>query len=133
MGWYGVDFDGTLATYTGWQGPTVLGDPVPKMVERVKKWVAEGKDVRLMTARWNCPLDDADTKNQVELALLGWMNEHLGFVLPITQTKDYQMIELWDDRAVQVEKNTGRRVDEIVHITHCSGCEGPECPDGYFI
>ena len=27
-GWIGVDFDGTLATYTGWKGATVLGEPL---------------------------------------------------------------------------------------------------------
>jgi hypothetical protein len=29
----------------------------------------------------------------------------------ITHEKDKEMTELWDDRAVQVESNTGRRVD----------------------
>ncbi len=29
-GWIGVDFDGTLATYDGWKGPSVLGEPIPK-------------------------------------------------------------------------------------------------------
>lgn len=124
-GWIGVDFDGTLAMYTGWQGHEApLGAPIPKMVARVKKWIAEGKDVRLFTARWNCPLDSAEVKTAVEVSLNDWMQEHLGFVLPITQTKDYQMVELWDDRVVQVDKNTGERVDE------CRSCGfdlGREC------
>lgn len=122
MGWIGVDFDGTLAEYTGWQGHEApLGAPIPKMVERVKEWVRNGKDVRLFTARWNCPLDSLTVQIRVEQALCNWMREHLGFVLPITQTKDYKMEALWDDQAVQVEKNTGERVDE----GHCSvycGC-----------
>lgn len=32
-------------------------------------------------------------------------------IVAITNQKDYGMIELWDDRRVQVEPNTGRRVD----------------------
>jgi len=33
-------------------------------------------------------------------------------VLPITHEKDFGMIDLYDDRVVQVEKNTGRTVVE---------------------
>lgn len=36
-----------------------------------------------------------------------WCLEHIGIVLPVTNVKDYGMIELWDDRAVQVIPNTG--------------------------
>lgn len=39
-GWIGVDLDGTLAEYHGW-GNGEIGDPVPAMLERVKKWLAE--------------------------------------------------------------------------------------------
>ena len=34
--------------------------------------------------------------------------EHIGRRLIVTCVKDYEMIELWDDRAVAVEFNTGR-------------------------
>ena len=34
-----------------------------------------------------------------------------GEVLPVTNCKDFGMIELWDDRAVQVVFNTGIRAD----------------------
>lgn len=27
------------------------GDPIPAMLERVKQWIAEGRDVRIFTAR----------------------------------------------------------------------------------
>ena len=33
-GWIGVDFDGTLATYNGWNDGK-LGEPIPLMVDRV--------------------------------------------------------------------------------------------------
>lgn len=42
-----VDFDRTLATHDHYDGPNRFGAPIPLMVERVKKWLAEGKEVRL--------------------------------------------------------------------------------------
>lgn len=50
-GWIGVDLDGTIAEYHGWVSPTHIGAPIPKMVERVKVWLSEGKEVRIFTAR----------------------------------------------------------------------------------
>ena len=37
-----------------------------------------------------------------------WCIKHVGQELPITCFKDFGMIELWDDRAIRVEKNTGK-------------------------
>lgn len=108
-GWIGVDLDGTLAQYDGWKGPTHIGAPVEKMVERVKGWLAEGKTVKVLTAR----VSDRDprVRADIEEALTQWTHKHIGRVLPTTCTKDYAMIELWDDRAVQVIPNTGQRAD----------------------
>jgi len=39
-----------------------------------------------------------------------WCEKHLGLALPVTCVKDMHMIELWDDRAVQVVTNTGMPV-----------------------
>jgi hypothetical protein len=36
-GWIGVDLDGTLAESTKWVSPSHIGEPIHKMVERVKK------------------------------------------------------------------------------------------------
>ena len=109
MGWYGVDLDGTIAEYNGWVGVDHIGDPIPKMVDRVKKWLSEGKDVRIMTARIPPQPEGrtATTRKTIEL----WCEKHIGQVLPITHSKDYGMIELWDDRAIQVIANTGERAD----------------------
>lgn len=114
-GWIGVDLDGTLAYYDGWRGLYHIGPPIPAMVERVVKWHAEGKRVKIVTARLSSmQLPEANEHNDtnemvVEIGL--WCLKHLGFVLPVTNMKDFDMIELWDDRAVQVVPNTGRRVD----------------------
>jgi len=50
-GWIGVDLDGTLAYYDEWRGLYHIGEPIPAMVDRVKRWLAEGRDVRIFTAR----------------------------------------------------------------------------------
>lgn len=102
-GWIGVDLDGTLAEYGGWKGPDHIGEPVPAMAFRVRKWLADDRDVRIFTAR----AAHVDFLPVIE----AWCERHFGKVLPITATKDFAMIELWDDRAIQVEANTGRRMD----------------------
>ena len=49
-GWFGVDLDGTLAFYDGYKGE-VIGAPIPKMIDRVKRWISKGRTVKIMTAR----------------------------------------------------------------------------------
>lgn len=108
-GWIGVDLDGTLAHYSGWRGETVIGEPVPAMVDRVKAWLRQGREVRIFTARvW----DDEGRRDVVHVrsAIWNWTLEHIGQGLPITNIKDFKMVELWDDRAVQVIPNTGEPV-----------------------
>lgn len=109
--WIGVDFDGTLATYDGWQG-TKLGKPIPRMVNRVKQWLAAGKEVRIMTARVSSRNEGAHMWKAEDhrKAIEAWCEEHVGRVLPVTAEKDFEMKELWDDRAVTVEFNTGREL-----------------------
>jgi len=102
-GWIAVDMDGTLAVYNGWKGPDDIGEPIYLMVNRVRLWLSEGKDVRIFTARANIP-------EQIP-PVQWWCLKHFGRVLPITATKDFQMIEQWDDRAIQVVMNIGTRVD----------------------
>lgn len=114
MGWIGVDLDGTLAHYDGWISPTHIGDPIVVMQDRVLGWLAEGRDVRIFTARVSS--DGSITRDSealhARLAIKEWCLEHLGEELGITCTKDYAMIELWDDRCVQVIINTGEPVGE---------------------
>jgi hypothetical protein len=104
-GWIGVDFDGTLAVYESWDlhGDTP-GAPIAPMVDRVKVWLASGADVRIFTARVS---GEAQRAHQ-ETIIRAWSREHIGRELPIVFAKDYSMLVLYDDRAVQVEKNTGR-------------------------
>lgn len=104
-GWIGVDLDGTLAEYNGWLGPHHIGEPIPKMVERVVKWREAGMNVKIVTAR--CAAGEVGVVTAIE----AWCINNLGFALPVTCQKDYGMIELWDDRCVQVIPNTGMRAD----------------------
>jgi hypothetical protein len=136
-GWIGVDLDGTLAHYDGWKGADNIGAPIPAMVERVKGWLAEGKTVKIFTARVYCPPEPThpssivaesisvqaqeqilqdyaewhkrwlEVYTVVRPILRDWLLQHIGKNLDVTCTKDYGMIELWDDRAVRVVPNTG--------------------------
>ena len=106
--WIGVDLDGTLAYYEKFEGADKIGEPIEKMTERVKKWLEEGKDVRILTARVSGDGKDVEVARK---AIEKWCEEVFGKKLPITCEKDQMMEELWDDRAIQVEKNTGNRID----------------------
>jgi hypothetical protein len=99
-GWIGVDLDGTLAQYDHYRGDDHVGAPIQPMVDRVRGWLADGHDVRLFTARKPHP------------AVRRWMREHLGKSLPITNVKDYKMQLLIDDRAIGVQRNTGKLDNE---------------------
>lgn len=113
--WIGVDLDGTLAMHSGELTPlslTEIGAPVPAMVERVRNWLGEGKDIRIFTARVN-PANRGNIKYDKKViitAIETWCLRYIGCVLPVTCEKDWLMIELWDDRCVQVERNVGMPV-----------------------
>lgn len=108
-GWIGVDLDGTLATFDA-SDPDVVGPPIPAMVQRVKRWLQEGREVRIVTARAARQSFDKLFHRAEKTQIEQWCVTHLGQVLPIQAHKDYSMIELWDDRVVQVELNTGRQI-----------------------
>lgn len=102
-GWIGVDLDGTLAEYSGWSNE--IGLPIPKMVQRVKRWINEGKDIRILTARGT-----SSKKHKQLIKIHEWVKEHIGTPLEITSEKDFQMILLYDDRVIQVDANEGTLV-----------------------
>lgn len=110
-GWIGVDLDGTLAFHGVWLGPLHVGEPIPLMVQRVKAWLAAGYEVRIVTAR----VAGLDMFDHLRIAIINaiqdWTELHIGARLLVTSEKDYEMIELWDDRAIQVIHNTGVRAD----------------------
>lgn len=113
--WIGVDLDATLAHYDTWPADGSVGKPVAKMVKRVKQWLEDGEDVRIVTARACFDADKGAVpkfdKEQVKI-IEAWCKEHLGQALPVQFWKDRFMAELWDDRAVQIVANTGHRADK---------------------
>jgi hypothetical protein len=135
-GWIAIDLDGTLAQYDHWRGPSHIGEPVPKMIERVKRWIAEGREVRIFTAR-AFPLAAQSPKFRIDpndilpmqhsargqecteaiQAIRQWCAKHIGRALPITCVKDYSLDEIFDDRAIQVVKNTGELVADSTRST----------------
>lgn len=120
-GWIAVDLDGTLAQYNGWKGIEHIGPPVELMLKRVKAWLRLGYDVRIFTARVDggeVALAAGDKNGEAHrniVAVRGyieqWCMRHIGQVLPITNVKDYGMIELWDDRSKQVFPNSGESIE----------------------
>jgi len=110
QGWVGCDLDGTLAEYTGWKGASHIGAPIKPMQMRVLRWLTAGKKVKIFTAR--ATKESPDYEENIK-AIKAWCLDHLGQELEITNQKDFAMVELWDDRAVQIIPNTGKRADGI--------------------
>lgn len=103
--WIGIDLDGTLAE-VGRDNLGEIGKPISKMMNRVKKWLDDGEyEVRIFTAR----AGDAQQENKIRK----WLKDNDLPELLITNLKDRDMLSIWDDKAVRVERNSG----EI-----CSGC-----------
>jgi len=101
--WIGVDLDGTLAKYNGFKGINIIGDPIPEMIDRVRRWIKNGKTVKIFTAR-------VSYGKSAKKYIKQWLKDNNLPNLEITNIKDPNMTELWDDRAIRVQKNTGKRI-----------------------
>ena len=101
-----VDLDGTLAVDSGWKGIEHIGEPVPAMLERVKGWIADGVDVVIFTARAN---------DEAALPFIEkWLEANGIGGLKITNVKTGNISEIWDNIAVRVETNTGKRIAKLM-------------------
>ena len=109
--WIGFDLDGTIAEYNGWKGIAHIGKPIKPMCDVLNKLHADGKKVKILTARV-APRDEggdpAEARRHIEI----WCKQYLGFVPEITHEKDSCMEYLYDDRAIQVIPNKGITVEE---------------------
>ncbi|HUY05033.1 MAG TPA: hypothetical protein VMV33_17285 [Rhodocyclaceae bacterium] len=123
--WVGVDLDRTLAHYDRFVSGTHIGEPILPMVRRVQAWLAAGVDVRVFTAR--IAVEDPAP---IVAAVQAWCVRHIGVGLPVTATKDFGMVELWDDRAVQVLPNRGHAVVVVDRAELLRELCGPECRCG---
>jgi hypothetical protein len=151
-GWIGVDLDGTCFVYDKWVGWNVFGAPIPAMINRIRAWRAEGREVKMVTARVGLPIfknageDVYSTMKSSTCrvtrtmfsdvmmiqAIQDLLEKHVGERLPVQCYKDVHMIELWDDRAVQVVPNTGQTLAEA-HAAELSALEGRAFNDGVTI
>lgn len=113
--WIGVDLDGTLFEIVSDKPPYPIGPIIPAMFERVKRWLKEGKTVKILTARNAMSRSEVDSHGQpsscypeeqtkiIQDALLA----HGLFQLKIVNHIDPYCVEIWNDRAVQVSRNKG--------------------------
>lgn len=111
--WIGVYFDGTLAHYEGWIDDLTFGKPVELMAKRIRLWVGEGKRVKVITSRVAPrPIDHPEQASVVEIrtAIENWCERYIGTRLDVTNWQEPNMVEIWGDRCVPVEKNTGKRL-----------------------
>lgn len=123
--WIGVDLDGTLAYYDNWRGVDHIGMPIMPMLSRVKAWIDEGKRVKIFTARVSRGGDEGMRAHD---CIKDWLKKFGLPDLEVTCVKDFAMVELWDDRCVQVVTNTGLSIRETVeahieqHQKSCNYC-----------
>jgi hypothetical protein len=96
--WIGIDLDGTLAVHEGSMSGGI-GQPNRTMLARVKEWTSLGREVRIFTARACDPAQIPAVKE--------WLRQHGLGDLEVTNIKDFDMVELWDDKAIRVKRNTG--------------------------
>lgn len=104
-GWVGFDLDGTLAHYDGWNDGEI-GCPIEPMVGLLRDLVASGTEVRILTARV-CSMAGTEGAYEQRTKIREWLTEHVGFTLPIQAEKDFDMLLLYDDRALGVVRNKG--------------------------
>jgi hypothetical protein len=97
-----VDLDKTLAKSHGFEGPEKIGPPAPEMVQHIKRELANGREVRIFTARVA-----NDNSGEARRAIQRWTRQHLGQELKITNRKTQDVGEILDDKARHVEPNKG--------------------------
>lgn len=102
--WIGVDLDGTLAHHDSSSSYTKVGRPVPDMLLLVKRMINHGIRIKIFTARAEDPKQHPIIQK--------WLKVNGLPELEITNVKDFNMIRLYDDRCIQVERNTGRLIVE---------------------
>jgi hypothetical protein len=129
-GWIGFDLDGVLSNMSG-PGENFLNPPVwigfpavnpdtgrPDMVLLAKKYLAEKKVVKIVTARvgrfCNGMAISESSRDHAREAIKLWCEKYIGQVLLVTAEKDYDMEFLYDDRAIQVVSDRAQLVSALL-------------------
>lgn len=103
--WVGFDLDGTLARQDKWEGIEVIGEPIQEVVALLKEEIERGREqgykVKIFTARayhWNA-----------SYYIRFWLKKNkLPDDLEITNVKDMGCRYIYDDKSIQMQKNTGK-------------------------
>lgn len=116
-GWYGFDLDGTLAKYDKWEGIDHIGEPVKPMVDLIRKMHAEGRVVKILTARV-APRANAEYKDREKCAPPDYVMEadRSDYVIPWAENM-YLSLDKWGAREFIIDwclKNLGF-LPEITH------------------
>jgi len=121
-----VDLDGTMAQYNGREhidyNPSKVGQPIPRMIARIKAWLNAGMDVVIFTARVH-PSNGKDEVAVCEKAIKKFCKDTIGQELEITCEKRPTFVEIWDDRAVRVIKDSGVISDGTDVFDPLSACD----------
>jgi hypothetical protein len=98
--WIGFDFDSTLAMYH--DHPEKLGKPISGVIKIAKSYIKRGITCKVFTARAK------DASSAQIKRIQDWTQKYLGKRLAVINEKDPFMIALYDDKAIQVEPNSGK-------------------------
>lgn len=79
------------------------------MVQFIKELLKVGREVKIFTARVNSQLP-AEERQAAEELIKAWCKQYIGVELEVTAEKDFYLVEYFDDRAFEVEFNTGKIV-----------------------
>lgn len=104
------DLDRTLAYYDGWRGPLHIGHPIPAMVRCIQEHLKKGEHVTIFSARIHDDEKTGVTSEQIIKAIGDWTEVNIGKRLNATNVKLHTFDRIYDDIAVQVVPNTGKRV-----------------------
>lgn len=113
--YFWVDLNGTLchhekgALVFDEAGNFLIGKPINKMVRRVRRWLSEGMEVRIMSGSVGLGGDKAASAQK---AIREWCREHFGRELKVTATITPRCIGIFNDKAHEVIRNTGRLRNE---------------------
>ena len=102
---FAFDLDGTIAEYNGWDKADGhrIGNPIPAIIKVIKDLRAKGERCVIFSARATVP----EARSYIEAYCL----EHIGEILPMQNTKTLDIVQIWDDRAISVQHNTGKWLD----------------------
>lgn len=108
--WIGVDFDGTLAEHPKGEFKKKDLKPIAPMVSRVKRWMKDGKDVHILTARVSPESFSKKKVKKQRKVIRKWCKKHLGRKLPVTSEKNQALSAIYDNIAYHVVKDKGHVV-----------------------